>query len=250
MAELTRQLRDGTSSKSYQQYFSQFVSHHQRGIFFAGLNDRLSKIKWQPAAPGSNLPSWRETPVTNPDLKFSLSNVKTDRETTFKKDLWSYYYQQKLNKILNDAQEIAISTEYADRMARWAWWDNLEKMLSDILNVALLVVTPFVPGLGELMLAYTAYQITDEVVEGIVDVAEGRFAEFAEQIINVLESVIQLGAFAAGGAIGNVARAKLSPLFEGLKPVQMANGETRLWNPDLTPYQRTLNVTKMLVIVF
>ncbi|VVN17861.1 dermonecrotic toxin domain-containing protein [Pseudomonas fluorescens] len=239
MAELTRQLRDETASKSYQQYFSQFVSHHQRGLFFAGLNDRLSKIKWQPAAPGSNLPSWRETPVTDPNLKFSLSNVKTDRETTFKKDLWGYYYQQKLNKILNDAQELAISTEYADRMARWAWWDNLEKMLSDILNVALLVVTPFVPGLGQLMLAYTAYQIVDEVVEGIVDLAEGRFAECAEQVINVLESVVQLGAFAAGGAIGDVARAKLSPLFEGLKPVQLANGETRLWNPDLTPYQRT-----------
>ncbi|PYY67953.1 hypothetical protein CRX42_24365, partial [Pseudomonas jessenii] len=238
MAELTRQLRDGTSSKSYQQYFSQFVPHHQRGLFFAGLNDRLSKIKWQPVPPGSSLPTWRETPVANPDLKFSLSNVKTDKETTFQKDLWGYYYQQKLNKILNDAREIAISTDYADRMARWAWWDNLEKMLADILNVALLVATPFVPGLGELMLAYTAYQLTDEVVEGIVDLAEGHFAEFAEQIISVLESVVQLGAFAAGGAIGNVARAKLSPFFEGLKPVQLANGETRLWNPDLTPYQR------------
>jgi hypothetical protein len=238
MAELTRQLRDGTSSKSYQQYFSQFVPHQQRGLFFAGLNDRLSNIKWQPVPPGSSLPTWRETPVANPDLKFSLSNVKTDKETTFKKDLWGYYYQQKLNKILNDAREIAISTDYADRMARWAWWDNLEKMLADILNVALLVATPFVPGLGELMLAYTAYQLTDEVVEGIVDLAEGHFAEFAEQIISVLESVVQLGAFAAGGAIGNVARAKLSPFFEGLKPVQLVNGETRLWNSDLTPYQR------------
>ncbi|WP_223466595.1 dermonecrotic toxin domain-containing protein [Pseudomonas sp. GL-RE-26] len=239
MTELTRQLRDGTSSKRYQQYFSQFVPHQQRGHFFAGLNDRLSTIEWQPVPPGSNLPSWRETPVANPDLKFSLSSVKTDRETVFKNDLWGYYYRQKLNKILNDGREIAISTEYADRMARWAWWDNLEKMLSDIFNVALLVATPLVPGLGELMLAYTAYQLTDEVVEGIVDLAEGHFAEAAEQTISVLESVVQLGAFAAGGAIGNVARAKLSPFFEGLKPVQTADGRTRLWNPDLAPYQQS-----------
>jgi hypothetical protein len=239
MAELTRQLRDGASVKSYQQFFSQFVPHEQRGHFFAGLNARLSTVKWQPAAAGTNLPSWRETPVDKPDLHFSVSSIKTDRATTFNNDLWGYRYRQTLNKIFNDAREIAISTEYADRMARWAWWDNLEKMLSDILTIALLVATPFVPVLGPLMLAYTAYQLTDGVVEGLVDLAEGRLAEAGEQTLGVLESVVQLGVFAAAGAVGNVAQAKLSPFFEGLKPVQLANGETRLWNPDLSPYQRT-----------
>jgi hypothetical protein len=238
MAELTRQLREVASPGSYQQFFSQFVEHQQRGHFFAGLNDRLSKVQWQPAVPGSNLPSWRETPVDNPNLQFSLSKIQDDRATRFTGDLWEYLYRQKLNKVLNDAREIAISTEYADRMARWTWWDNLEKMLSDILNVALLVATPLLPGLGELMLAYTAYQLTDEVVEGIVDLAEGRMAEAGEQAINVLESVVQLGVFAAGSAIGNVARTKLSPFFENLKPVQLADGRTRLWNPDLAPYQK------------
>ena len=236
MAELTRQLRD---ADSYQQFFSQFVPHQQRGHFFAGLNDRLSKVKWQPAPAGSNLPSWRETPVDNPNMQFQLSSVRSDRETVFNGDLWGYFHRQKINKVLNDARDIAISTEYADRMARWAWWDNLEKMLSDILNAALLVATPLVPGMGELMLAYTAYQLTDEVVEGLVDLAEGHVAEAGEQAIDVLRSVVQLGAFAAGGAIGNVARARLSPFFESLKAVQLANGETRLWNPDLSPYQRT-----------
>ncbi|WP_447794038.1 dermonecrotic toxin domain-containing protein [Pseudomonas farris] len=238
MAELTRQLRDVSPPKSYQQFFSQFVPHQQRGHFFAGLSDRLSKVKWQPVPPGSNLPSWRATPVDNPNLQFSVSSVKTDRETVFNGDLWGYFHRQRLNKILNDARDIAISTDYADRMARWAWWDNLEKMLSDILNAALLVATPLVPGMGELMLAYTAYQLTDEVVEGLVDLAEGRLAEAGEQTISVLESIVQLGAFAAGATLGNVARAKLSPFFEGLKPVQTADGRTRLWNPDLAPYQQ------------
>ncbi|PVZ55860.1 hypothetical protein C9422_20550 [Pseudomonas sp. B1(2018)] len=239
MAELTRQLRDADAPGSYQKFFSQFVPHQQRGHFFAGLNNRLSKVKWQPAPAGSNLPSWRDTPVDNPNLQFHLSSVRNDRDTVFNGDLWGYFHRQKINKVLNDAWDIAISTEYADRMARWAWWDNLEKMLSDILNAALLVATPLVPGMGELMLAYTAYQLTDEVVEGLVDLAEGRVAEAGEQAIGVLQSVVQLGAFAAGGAIGNVARAQLSPFFESLKPVQLANGETRLWNPDLSPYQRT-----------
>ena len=248
MTELTRQLRDSqvpqTSAstgspvtQSYQQFFSQFVAHEQRGYFFSRLNERLSKVTWRPAAPGSNLPSWRETPVEKPDLQFSVSSIEEDRTDAFTGDLWRYFCQRTLNKILNDARGIAISTAYVDRMARWAWWDNLEKMLSDILNVALLVATPLAPGLGTLMLAYTAYQLTEEVVEGVVDLAEGHLAEAGEQIIGVLENVVQLGTFAAAGAVGTVAQAKLSPFFEGLKPVQLANAQTRLWNPDLKPYQ-------------
>ncbi|MGE8066047.1 dermonecrotic toxin domain-containing protein [Pseudomonas sp. NPDC089569] len=243
VTELTRQLRDGSTSQtattnSYQMFFSQFVAQHQRGHFFAGLNNRLSQVKWHQTPAGSNLPSWRETPLDNPNLQFCLSRLADDRQTRYTGDLWDWLYQCKLNKIFNDAREIAISTAYADRMARWAWWDNLEKMLSDILNVALLVVTPFVPGLGELMLAYTAYQLTDEVIEGIVDLAQGRLLEAGEQTLGVLESVVQLGAFAAAGALGNVAKTKLSPFFEGLKPVQSADGRTRLWNPDLAPYRQ------------
>lgn len=239
MDELTRQLREGGPGNSYQQFFSQFVPQQQRGHFFAGLNARLSTITWQPVASGSSLPTWRETAASRPNLQFAVSNIKDDPEAPLNIDLWTYRYRQTLNKILNDAREIAISTEYVDRMARWAWWDNLEKILSDILNVALLVATPLVPGLGTLMMAYTAYQLTEEVVEGVVDLAEGHLAEAGEQIIGVLESVVQLGTFAAAGAVGNVARAKLSPFFEGLKPVQLANGESRLWNPDLSPYQRS-----------
>jgi hypothetical protein len=238
MAELTRQLRDNQPDASYQRFFSQFVPHQQRGYFFARLNDRLTQVKWQPVPPGTDLPSWREAPVDNPNLQFRISRIQDDRETRFTGDLWLYLYQQKLNKILNDAREIAISTEYADRMARWAWWDNLEKMLSDIFNIALLVAIPFVPELGVLMLAYTAYQVTDEVVEGIVDLAEGHLLEAGAQAIGVLESIVQLGIFAAGASLGSAAVAKLSPFFEGLIPVQLADGRTHLWNPDLTPYQQ------------
>jgi hypothetical protein len=238
LAELTRQLRDTQPAASYQRFFSQFVPHQQRGYFFARLNDRLSQVKWQPVPPGSNLPTWRDTPVENPNLQFRVSRIQDDRETRFTGDLWIYLYQQKLNKIFNDAREIAISTEYADRMARWAWWDNLEKMLSDIFNIALLVALPLVPELGALMLAYTAYQVTEEVVEGILDLAEGRLVEAGEQIVGVVESLAQLAIFVAGTSLGNVALTKLSPFFEGLITVQLADGRTRLWNPDLTPYQQ------------
>ena len=106
-------------------------------------------MTWHPHVPGEPLPSWRDTALDNPNLQFSVKRIRAP--------LWEHMYQQKLNKILNDASELAVSTAYADRMARWVWWDNLEKIFADILNAALLVVTPFVPFL----------RLTTDVVDGI-----------------------------------------------------------------------------------
>lgn len=232
--ELTRQLQKNqlisSTQGNYWQFFSQFVDQQQRGHFFAGLDQRLNIIEWYEKDPFDQGPSWRSTPVDKPYLEFRVSPIT--------KDLWEHLYQVKINKIINDAQEIAVPTAKADREARWAWWDNFTKMLSDIFNAALLVITPFVPGLGELMLAYTAYQLTTEVIEGVVDLAEGHWTEVADHVVGVVTDVIQLAAFGAGTAIGNEFRLKLSPLVDGMKPVQSSDGKTRLWNPDLKPYEQ------------
>ncbi|WP_248749887.1 DUF6543 domain-containing protein [Pseudomonas sp. MWU15-20650] len=223
MQALTGQLRQ----PDYQQFFSRFIEHQYQGHFFSQLGARLSQVKWHQHTPGDPRPSWRETPLDNPNLQFSVTRLRAP--------VWEHLYQQSLNKILNDARELAISTAYADRMARWAWWDNLEKILSDILNAALLVVTPFVPFLGELMLAYTAYQLADEVFEGLLDWAEGQGIEAIEHVAGVTENVVQLIAF---GAAGQLAHLKLSTFVEGLKPVTLADGKTRLWHADLSPYEQ------------
>ncbi|WP_421555830.1 dermonecrotic toxin domain-containing protein [Pseudomonas kitaguniensis] len=221
MLELTQKLRQ----PDYQQFFSRFIEQQYRGHFFAQLGSRLSQVKWHQHVPGDPQPSWRETALDNPNLQFGVKRVATP--------LWEYLYQQKIDKTLNDARELAISTAYADRMARWAWWDNLQKILSGILDAALLVVTPFVPFLGELMLAYTAYQVADEVFEGLFDWAEGLGIEAIEHVVAVTENVLQLLAF---GAAGQLAQLKLSPFVEGLKPVTRSDGKRRLWQADLSPY--------------
>jgi hypothetical protein len=234
MNELTRQLRQNQTLPStgitYRQFFSQFVDHEQRGHFFAGLEQRLTYVKWYPREPGDPRPSWRETPIEKPQLQFSALSINAP--------LWTFLYRQRLNKILNDARVIAVSTADADSKARWAWWENFKKIASDIFNAALLVLTPFVPGLGELMLVYTAYQLTNEVVEGVVDLAQGHWEQVAEHVVGVVTDVIQLAAFGAGAAIGNEFRLKISSLVEGMKPVPSFDGKTRLWHPDLTPYEQ------------
>ncbi|WP_322844669.1 dermonecrotic toxin domain-containing protein [Pseudomonas sp. B33.4] len=233
--ELARQFREdrfsASTQQTYRQFFSQFVDQQQRGHFFAELEQRLFTVRYHPRVdPTDQRPAWRKDPVANPNLQFSRLKLQGD--------YWRHAYQQKLNKILNDAREIAVSTADTDSKARWAWWDNFKKIVSDIFNVALLIATPFVPGLGELMMAYTAYQLTTEVIEGIVDLAEGLWQEAADHVIGVVTSVIELATFGAAAEIGSAFKIKLSPLVENMKPVRLPDGKPTLWHPDLTPYEQ------------
>ncbi|WP_367254485.1 NEL-type E3 ubiquitin ligase domain-containing protein [Pseudomonas sp. stari2] len=232
--ELTRQLRANEPlSKgrgNYWQFFSQFIDQQQRGHFFATLEQRLSKIKWsEQRAPLDPGPTWRPVPVEKPALAFRVRPVT--------QNLWKHQYQRKIDKILNDARDIAVSTEMADQNSRRAWWDNFEKILSDIFNAALLVITPFVPFLGELMLAYTAYQIATDVFEGILDLTQENWAEMGEHLTAIVTDIAQLAALSAGVAIGAEFRLKLSSLIDGMQPVISSDGNTRLWHPDLVPYE-------------
>lgn len=228
--ELVRQLR----SEDYQAFFSRFVAHEHRGVFFGQLNQRLSRITWHPPTRDSNLAPWRQEPIENPKLQFLATAVEAD--------LWQHLYQQALNKLLNDARTQAVSTASADRKARWALWDSFVEVASSILNAVLLVATPLVPGLGELMLGYMAYQLLDEVFEGVIDWAEGEAQEAFTHLMGVLQSLVQLGTFAVGGKIAVTELRKLLPadvvaFFDRFKPVTLANGNKRYWKPDLTPYR-------------
>ncbi|WP_460065042.1 dermonecrotic toxin domain-containing protein [Pseudomonas sp. H1_G08] len=233
--ELTRQLREDRLSAStghtYRQFFSQFVDQQQRGHFFAELEQRLFVVRHHEREQSTDQrPVWRKDPVEKPRLQFTRLPLQGD--------YWRHVYQQKLNKIINDARQIAVSTADADSNARWAWWDNFKRIVSDIFNVALLIATPFVPGLGEVMMAYTAYQLTSDVIEGIVDLAEGVWEEAAGHVISVVTDVIQLAAFGAGAQIGETLRIKLSPQVDAMQQVKLPDGKPSLWHRDLSPYAR------------
>lgn len=232
--ELGRQLREDktspTSQKSYRQFFSQFVDQQQRGHFFGGLQSHLTKTTFHEQDPLDSRPAWRAEPIEQPDLQYV--------RTPFATDLAEHLYQAKIDKVLKDARDLAVSTEDADSLARKGWWDNFWKIASDLFNVALLVVTPFVPVLGEIMLAYTAFQIGSEVIEGVVDLAEGHWAQAFEDVVGILEEFAQLAAVGVGFAAGKPLLSKASTFVDSLLPVKLPSGETRLWKPDLAPYEQ------------
>lgn len=245
--ELTRQLQgDVLASQSspnpYQVFFSQFVDHQQRGVFFAELNALLFPVQYHGPSPRPDVPSWRETPAQNPHLRIAMIGFGEQTGERYNGDVWTYVFQQHVNKMLDDGRTLAVSTAAADSNERWAWVENLEKMLSDILNVALLVVTPFVPFLGELMLGYMVYQLVSEVVEGVIDLAEGEYQQAAEHLIGVTVSLVEAGLFAIGGSFAQeVIRPRLSSFLENARPVTLADGSRRLWGQNIDPYlQRNL----------
>ncbi|MFM9382118.1 dermonecrotic toxin domain-containing protein [Pseudomonas sp. UV AK001] len=229
--ELTRQLRE----TGYQQFFSRFIAHEHRGPFFGQLKQRLSEVKWHPHQKGSQLPAWRETPVEKPDLQLRAAPIAGA--------VWEHLYQGKLNKILNDAAVIAVSTAMADRNARWARWDAFVNIAASIVSIASFVFMPFVPFLGELMMAYIAYQLLDEIFESVIDWTEGQTTEAAEHVFAALESLIQLGTFGIGTGIAVSELPKVLPanvvnFIDRFQPVKLRNGKTLYWKPDLKPYAR------------
>lgn len=238
MADLSKRLR----SKNYQAFFSRFVAHADRGYFFADLNNRLTQTTWHQRERGDPLPSWRETPAAHSNLQFAATPIRGN--------LWNHLQQRKLDKILNDARTLAVSTANADRQARWERWDSFTGIASAVLQIAAFVALPFVPFLGELMLAYTAYQVLDETFEGVIDWAEGLTQQAFAHTMGVVETLVQLGTFAAGGSIAVGAFRQVLPhtwidFIDRFTPVKSAGGQTRYWDGNMKPYQQSETATQL-----
>ncbi|QOY70370.1 leucine-rich repeat domain-containing protein [Pseudomonas sp. OST1909] len=234
MQDLANKLR----SADYQAFFSRFVNHEHRGYFFADLNNRLSEVVWHEQVAGDPRPTWRDEPVTKPNLQFYATKITGD--------LYEHLYENKLNKLLNDARVTAIPTADADSNARWKRWGIAQKIGEAILEIAAFIAAPFIPPLGLAMLGYTAYQMLDDAFEGIIDWAEGLKKQAFGHLMSFLEQMIQLGMFVVGIPIARDLLRQALPkevwdFFDSLLPVT-TTGKTRLWKPDLAPYAHDIQL--------
>lgn len=240
-AAFMKALGNNLRTVEYQQFFSRFIHHDERGEFFADLNHRLSRVTWHPHTRGDPLPTWRDTPIDNPHLTFGGHVIQGD--------LFQHLYLQKLNKVYRDAKALAVSTASVDQKVRWERWSVFQKIASTLLQIAAFIAAPFIPPIGLVMLGYTAYQMLDEAFEWIIDWAEGEVSEAFRHLLSFVEQGIQLGLFIAGAPLATGALRKLLPpeawaFFERLKPVILPDGQARLWKPDLSPYAHDLTLAK------
>ena len=213
MAELRRRLH----GIAYRRFFCRFVPLRQQGVFFKRFNHF-----YQPTPPASDQADY--------PLKSSLHNLPMG-SSPIAGELWEALRLRQIQKILADARAVAVPTGDEDKNARLARLDSYLNAVVDVFNLAAFVV----PGLGPLMLTVGAVQMFNEAFEGIEAFERGdrqeMWAHFSSVALNT--------AFVATGA-AVLPHIRWSGLVEQLEPVQLANGESRLWRPDLTPYRSEL----------
>ena len=215
----------------YQQFFSRFVAQKDKPRFFKRVNERLKTVTWHQREPLSMGPWWRETPIENPNVE--------PITVALQGDLWTYLYRQKRDKAIADARLIAVPTNDEDAKTRWNRLVSYLDIGWNVFNFAVMLV----PGMGEVMLGVMMAQLMAEFAEGIEDWSKGDRDEAAAHINSVLINFAQLALMSAGHVLpSGAAPIKASPFVDNLKPVSMPDGHTRLWNPDLTPYEHAITL--------
>ena len=229
MKELTSQLR----SSDYQQFFSRFVPQKDKGRFFARVQERFSTFTWQQREPLSMGPWWRETAVENPDAE-PVTNVIDGL-------LWPALGRWRCDKAIADSRHIAVPTGDEDANARWARLSSYVSIGWNVFNFGAMLV----PGLGEAMLGVMVGQMLLETMEGIEDWSKGDKDEAAALLTGVLINAAQLAIMGAGHVLPTGAATVIKPsaFVDQLKPVVLADGKTRLWNPDLSPYEHQVSLS-------
>ncbi|MEO8490517.1 DUF6543 domain-containing protein [Pseudomonas sp.] len=257
--------RDGMAAgdpapTAYQRFFSQFLPYDQQHYYFSQFTQRSADSPSNPLAspwrtfvetflglsvftqikelpPEKNL---KLEPVDDPYLApGNLMPFRGKGIFSGLLDLWPFLYEKHRDKVLADARAHAVPTAEVDTKAR-------EAKLAHVLELGMLafnLVSMFVPVLGEVMLGLMVEQLLAETLEGAAEWAEGDKRAAKAHLVDVAENLAQIAVMAGVGALASRFRAvKPEPVLEGLSPVTLPNGETRLWKADLKGYESTVTL--------
>lgn len=148
-------------------------------------------------------------------------------------EVWDELFERLRQKILADAEISAVPTADADAHYR-------AKRLSNYLTIGMLglnLVSMIVPGLGEVMLVVMAGQLMYEVLDGFIEWSEGDTDAAWGHLTDVVENVAML---VIGAGVVKVA---VAPVIEQLRQVTLPDGATRLWRPELKPYEHPTTIS-------
>lgn len=231
-------LRAKLRNADYQQYFAGFVGQRRRAEFISKLRECLTPYRTRPVPGATGLipQQWMVAEVDeNADLKCTVATIPYS--------LPEHFHFQRMLRIKDDARALAVPTGDEDRASRQARLAHYLALGMNAVNLAAL----FVPVLGEVMMAVAGAQLLVETFEGIEAWAHDDMQEALQHLASVAENLLMLAAFAAAGKAASPAEIppiKDSSFIGNLIPVKLANGQTRLWSPDLTPFSTDVVLPK------
>ncbi|WP_419711432.1 NEL-type E3 ubiquitin ligase domain-containing protein [Pseudomonas sp. NFX224] len=162
--------------------------------------------------------------------------------------LGDFLFSAFVHKIQADAQILAVPTAIVDDLQR----EKTIKMLFEGGLLLLNAASFFVPVIGQLMLAVAVVEIVGEVYEGVEEWAHGERTEALSHLLNVVESVAQMAAFAAGVKVVSSLASKVTrtnpDFFAPFVSIEKPGGAARLWKPDFKPYEQSLASDASLLV--
>lgn len=214
-------------TQAYQQLFARLVPQGDALAFISRLNYQLYS-----KAPD---PTGKEAPVYVEEVDLKLAQAYIEPRPG---ELFTALYGLHLDRLKANARLLAVPTADADStllQQRLDYWLGLGM---DAVNVAAF----FIPGVGEVMMSVMALQMGMEIYHGIESWSVGDMDGAWAHVQSVAVNVALAGAMGGAGlAFAKMPTANLSKWVDKLTQVVMPNAETRLWKPDLVPYQRDVS---------
>lgn len=205
--------------KAFREYFARFVALAEQVGFQTHVKARLL----EPSG-GSPLPKQAiYLPLTAVDMHG---------------DGFVGLYLHRLALVKITARLLVVPTGDEDEKERLARLETYETIGIDLA----LFAASFVPGIGEILMAVTAFQLLRGVYLGIESWTRGDQEQATEYFFDTTENLILAAALAAGqlGITASYKTIKSSGVIARLRQITLSGGVVRLWNPNLAPYRQNV----------
>ncbi|MCU1731882.1 MULTISPECIES: NEL-type E3 ubiquitin ligase domain-containing protein [unclassified Pseudomonas] len=217
-AHFSEALRDKLREPDYLRFFQRFVPARHSAELFGTLQRAFHPKVW-------NSGGWYEEGEDN-DARLKLSDLP------FGGSIFLKLVQQKIAALKDDALFHAVPTADEDHKSLMDKLRYFGEVSFAVLNVAAFVV----PGLGAVMMAVAAVQLSYEVYEGIDSMAAGEREQAWDYLMDVVENLALMAALGGASSGAGIAALEVPSAVAEMRPVRLPDGATRLWKPDLAPF--------------
>lgn len=192
----------------YQRFFSRFVRRRDSQRFFACVIEGYEGVS-------------------------DLANISLQEHMhAYPAPLFESLAAARIRQIKGDAAMIAVPVAEVDRQVQREHDRRLAAEGRTLLNLAGL----FVPTLGAVLLAASAWSLLGEVFHGVKAWHEGDTSEALDHLMNVATDLAMIGGTAAGLGVARRLWSR-SAVVDDLVPARLEDGTTKLWNGDLAPFR-------------